>query len=177
VSGIRSAELIPLGRVLRPHGLKGLLRIRSDAGVDLPFEEGGIVYLQVGTKPPERFKVVSIKPHKGTAFMALEGITTLERAETYRSADIFLEKGDLRREEDEYFWFELTGLEVRLDTGEIIGTICRIIATGANDIYVVKKGKREILVPATSEVVKAIDLKGGKMIISPMEGLLDLNEI
>jgi 16S rRNA processing protein RimM len=177
VSRIRPAELIPIGRVLRPHGLKGLLRIRSDAGVDLPFEEGGIVYLRVGTKAPECFKVVSIKPHKEMFLLELEGIATLERAETYRTAEILVEKGGLRRDGDEYFWFELMGLEVHLDTGEAIGTISRIIATGANDIYVVKKGKREILVPATSEVVKAIDLESGKMIISPMEGLLDLNEI
>jgi 16S rRNA processing protein RimM len=174
---MRPEELIPIGRVLRPHGLKGLLRIRSDAGVDLPFEEGGIVYLRVGSKAPECFKVVSIKPQKGMFLLELEGMTTLERAEAQRGADILVEKGGLRRDEDEYFWFELIGLEVRLDTGETIGTISRIIQTGANDIYVVKRGKREILVPATSEVVKAIDLESGKMIISPMEGLLDLNEI
>jgi 16S rRNA processing protein RimM len=174
---MRPEDLIPIGRVLRPHGLKGLLRVRSDAGADLPFEEGGIVYLRVGPKAPECFKVVSIKPQKGMFLLELEGMTTLERAEAHRGADILVEKGGLRRDEDEYFWFELMGLEVRLDTGEVIGTISRIIPTGANDIYVVKRGKREILVPATSEVVKAIDLESGKMIISPMEGLLDLNEI
>jgi len=169
--------LVPIGRVLRPHGLKGLLRIRSDAGVDLPFEQGGIVYLRVGAEDPECFKVVAVKAHKGTSLLELEGVATLERAETYRGADILVEKGGLRRGEGEYFWFELIGLEVRLDTGEAVGTISRIIPTGANDIYVVERGKREILVPATSKVVKAIDLEGGKMIISPMEGLLDLNEI
>jgi len=174
---MRPVELIPIGRVLRPHGLKGLLRVRSDAGVNLPFEEGGIVYLRVGSKAAERFKVVSIKPQKGMFLLELEGVTALERAEAYRGADMLVGKGGLRRDEDEYFWFELIGLEVRLDTGETIGTISRIIPTGANDIYVVKRGKREILVPATSEVVKAIDLESGKMIILPMEGLLDLNEI
>jgi 16S rRNA processing protein RimM len=177
VSRISPADLIPIGRILRPHGLNGLLRIRADAGVDLPFETGGIVYLRVGTKAPECFKVVSIQPQKGMSLLALEGIATLERAETYRSAVILVEKGGLRRDEDEYFWFELIGLEVRLDTGETIGTISRIIPTGAHDIYVAKRGKREIFVPATSEVVKAIDLENGKMIIWPMEGLLDLNEI
>jgi len=118
-----------------------------------------------------------VKAHKGMSLLELEGMATLERAETYRGADILVDKGVLRCGEGEYFWFELIGLEVRLDTGEAVGTISRIIPTGANDIYVVERGKREILVPATSEVVKAIDLESGKMIISPMEGLLDLNEI
>jgi 16S rRNA processing protein RimM len=173
----RSDELIPIGRVLRPHGLKGLLRVRSDAAVALRLEQGGIVHLRVGTKAPGRFKVISVAPYKGMSLLRLEGISTLEQAEAYRGAHILVAKAGLRREEDEYFWFELLGLEVRLDTGEAMGTIFRIIATGANDIYVVKRGKREILVPATSEVVKAIDLESGTMIISPMEGLLDLNEI
>jgi 16S rRNA processing protein RimM len=177
VSRTRPEELIPIGRALRPHGLKGLLRIRSDAGIDLPLKEGGIIYLQVGTKAPESFKVVSSKPQKGMSLLELEGIVTFERAETYRGAVILVEKRGLQREEDEYFWFELIGLEVRLDTGETMGTISRIIPTGANDIYVVRKGKREIFVPATSEVVRTIDLESRKMIISPMEGLLDLNEI
>jgi 16S rRNA processing protein RimM len=157
--------------------LKGLLRVRSDAGVALRLEQGGIVHLRVGTKATGRFKVISVTPYKGMSLLSLDGISTLEQAEAYRGAHILVAKAGLRREEDEYFWFELLGLEVRLDTGEAMGTIFRIIATGANDIYVVKRGKREILVPATSEVVKAIDLESGTMIISPMEGLLDLNEI
>jgi len=131
----------------------------------------------VGAKASESFKVVSLKPHKGMYFLGLEGIATLERAETYRSAVILVEKGRLQRDEDEYFWVELIGLEVRLDTGETVGTLSRIIPTGANDIYVVKKGKRELYVPATSEVVQSIDLESREMIIMPMEGLLNLNEI
>ncbi len=177
MSRIRPTELIPVGRVLRPHGLKGLLRVHSDAGADLPFEAGRTVYLRVGKKAPECFKVVSIKPQKGMSLLRLDGITSPEQAEPYRSADVLVDRGDLRRDGDEHFWYELIGLEVHLDTGEAIGTISRIIPTGANDIYVVGRGKREILVPAVTEVVKAIDLESGKMIISPMEGLLDLNEV
>jgi 16S rRNA processing protein RimM len=177
VTRIRPDELIPIGRVLRPHGLKGLLRVHSEAGVDPPLEQGNIVHLRVGTKAPGRFKVTSVTPYKGMSLLRLEGISTIDQAEPYRGAHVLVEKAGLTRKEDEYFWSELMGLEVRLDTGETVGTIFRIIATGANDIYVVKRGKREILVPATSEVVKAIDLESGTMIISPMEGLLDLNEI
>jgi len=112
----------------------------------------------VGKKAPECFKVVSIKPQKGMSLLRLDGITTPEQAETYRSADVLVDRGDLRRDGYEHFWYELIGLEVHLDTGEAIGTISRIIPTGANDIYVVRRGKREILVPAVTEVVKAIDL-------------------
>jgi ribosomal 30S subunit maturation factor RimM len=49
--------------------------------------------------------------------------------------------------------------------------------TRAHDIYVVNNGEQEILIPATTDVVTDIDLDKGKLIVSAMEGLLDLNEI
>jgi 16S rRNA processing protein RimM len=52
-----------------------------------------------------------------------------------------------------------------------------IVSTAANDIYVVRDGKEEFLIPAIHDVVKTIDLENGKMIISEVEGLLDLNEV
>jgi 16S rRNA processing protein RimM len=52
-----------------------------------------------------------------------------------------------------------------------------MISAGSNEIYVVKNGRREIFLPATHEVVHHIDLENGKMIVSALEGLLDLNEV
>ena len=80
-------------------------------------------------------------------------------------------------EEGEYFWGELLDLDVYSDAGEYLGKLSRIIPTGSHDIYLVSKGNKEILIPAVYEVVKEIDLEGCKMIISAMEGLLDLDEI
>jgi len=102
----------------------------------------------------------------------------LTDAEKYRAADILVRKDALPlKEEDEYFWHELLGLEVFLENGEYLGPISDIIATGSNDIYVIKKGKSEVLIPATHEIIKNIDLELGKMMIHPIEGLLDLHEI
>ena len=64
-----------------------------------------------------------------------------------------------------------------LDTGEYVGTICHIFPTGSNDVYVVKKGDTEVLVPAIHDVIKEIDLKNQEMIITNTGGLLDLNEV
>ena len=77
----------------------------------------------------------------------------------------------------EYFWFELIGLEVFLDTGRYLGVVKDILTTGSNDIYVVRDDESEILIPAINEVVDKIDLVNKKMIICEIEGLLDLNEV
>ena len=110
--------------------------------------------------------------------MKLEGLNTLEEAEKYRGAAILIRKDIVLRAGDaEYFWHELIGLEVYLSGGEYVGTIKHILPTGSNDIYVVQEGKREVLIPATHDVVKEIDLINNRMIISEGEGLRDLNEV
>jgi 16S rRNA processing protein RimM len=78
---------------------------------------------------------------------------------------------------DEYFWHELIGLEVYLSRGEYVGKIKNILPTGSNDIYVVQEGNKEVLIPATYDVIQEIDLTEKRMIISDVEGLLDLNEV
>jgi len=86
-------------------------------------------------------------------------------------------KDALVREEGEYFWFELLGLDVFTNDDVFLGVVSEIIPAGNNEIYVVKNGDREIFLPAAEEVVNHIDLENGKMIVSILEGLLDLNEV
>jgi 16S rRNA processing protein RimM len=76
--------------------------------------------------------------------------------------------------EDEYYWSDLIGLQVETDDGILLGVIFDIFETGSSDIYVVRNEKREYLIPAIGDVVKQVDLDSGKIIITPLEGLLDL---
>ena len=169
--------MIPVGKVIRPHGLKGLLQIASYSGAEASFTDVKTVYLRPVCGEIRQFTVISIHPHKNIFLMDVAELGSADKAEAYRGAVILLEKKALAREPDTYFWHELLGLRVYADTGEFLGLISNITPTGANDIYVVQKGDKEIYIPATVEVVKQIDLEQGKMIVSPMEGLLNLNEI
>ena len=170
-------NLLVLGKVIRPHGLAGLLRVRSYATAVESFTRSGEVYLRSVSGRVRRFRVVSARPHKDVVLMNLKGVDSVERAEELRGAEVLVEKGELHREEGEYFWSEIIGLRVFSDTGDPLGSVSQIVPAGTSEIYVVKNGDREIFIPATYEVVREIDLEKGKMIVSPMEGLLDLNEI
>ena len=166
-------NLIPVGKVIRPHGLEGLLRVWPYARSETSLVDAGTIFLKFRSGKLRKFKVVSVTPHKGILLIRLEGIGSSEAAEDYRGAQVFMDKTDLRREEDEFFWFEILGLRVYLDNGAYLGDVKQIIPAGSNDIYVVHNGSREVLIPATLEVVTGIDLKKGQMTISAMEGLLD----
>lgn len=143
-----------------------------------PFLNAESVFLKRGSGEAEKFSVASVRPHKRVFLMEFKELHSIEEAEARRGAEVFLPEEALGpKEQDEFYWHELLGLEVFLDSGERLGKVSRIIATGANDVYVVREDKREILLPATLEVVKEVDLEKGRMVVSPMEGLLDLNEV
>ena len=179
MNGASSENLLLIGKVIRPHGLNGLLRILSYAGSEETFLKAGTVLLKSDQTGLSEYKVISITAHKNAFLMKVDGISSLEDAEIYRGAEILIRKDTLRREnEDEYFWFELIGLKVCLDSGRFIGTLKEIINTGSNDIYVVKEGDKEILVPALHGVVLKIDLENKRMIIAGnIDGLLDTDEV
>ena len=178
MSKISSENLLLVGKVIRPHGLEGILRIWSYARSEESFLNAGTVFLKSDKQEILEYKILSVKPHKNVYLMKLDGLRSLEEAERYSGAEVLIRKDLLRRKsQEEYFWFELIGLRVYLDSEQYIGTLKDIIATGSNDIYVVKEGGTEFLIPAIHEVVKEIDLENKRIIISEMEGLLDLNEV
>jgi 16S rRNA processing protein RimM len=171
-------NLLLLGKVIRPHGLAGILKIWSYAQSKESFLKAGRVYIKSVKGGYREFTVISVKPHKKTFLLELEEMTSLDEAEGCKGADICITKDTLSHDrEDEYFWFELIGMRVFSDQGHDLGIIEEILATTAHDLYVARKGEKEILIPAIHEVVEDIDLGNRKMIISPMGGLLDLNEI
>ena len=178
MSRIHREDLLEIGRVIRPHGLAGLLRILSYAQSEETFLIAGTVYLRARSGDIHEYPVASVRPQKRAYLMKLTGLESLDAAEKYRDAVILIRTDALRREqEDEFFWYELIGLAVYLRSGEYLGTIEEVLPTGSHDIYVAREGKKELLIPAVHEVVEEIDIANRKMIISEVEGLLDLNAV
>ena len=175
---ISSEDLLLVGKVIRPHGLAGLLRVWSYAESEASFTDVEVVFLEPLSGGFYPFEIEAIRPHVNIFLMKLNGLTTLEQAEEYRGAGIHIRKqAGKAKEEGEYFWHELIGLGVYLRTGEYVGKLEYIFPTAGNDIYVVQKGEKEDLIPAIHDVVKEIDLANRRMVIIEMEGLLDLNEV
>lgn len=177
MSKVLSDALLLIGRVVGPHGVRGLLKIESYARSEGTLMMAGKVFLRQSHGEVSEYGILSAVPHKGGALVRLEGLDSRDQIEPYRGADILILKEAVSRDKDEYFWHELIGLRVFVDTGRYLGTVEDILETPANDIYVVREGREEFLIPAIHDVVKTIDLEKGRMIISEMEGLLDLNEV
>jgi 16S rRNA processing protein RimM len=177
LSEISLSDSILVGKVVRPHGREGLVRVLSYARSEASFMGSGMVFLKKPSGEVRGFQVLDVRPHKRVLLMRLEGVDSIQSAEDIRGADIFVGAHTLSKAEDEAFWFELLGLTVYLESGESIGKVFEILPTPAHEIYVVRDGSREYLIPGVHEVVKEIDVRKGRMVIRPPEGLLEMNDI
>ncbi|MCD0939208.1 ribosome maturation factor RimM, partial [Staphylococcus aureus] len=70
------------------------------------------------------------------------------------------------------YYSDIIGCTVFDDQETPIGRVINIFETGANDVWVIK-GSKEYLIPYIADVVKEVDVENKKIIITPMEGLLD----
>jgi 16S rRNA processing protein RimM len=104
----------------------------------------------------------------------LNGITDANLAEPLKGKNVFADENDLPPPaENEFYYRDVIGCEVFLTDGVRIGVVEDIIATGANDVFVVRGEGKEVLVPVIEDVVKEIDVEGKRVIIEAIPGLLD----
>lgn len=165
-------KFIQIGAVVRAQGIKGLVRVKPFADPET-FLDADILYLGKGDSDPVPRKVISSQLHQGAVLIGLEGVKTMTEAEKLVGNQIYADREALPElPEGEYYWFEVLGLEVYTEDGLLLGKIKEILPTGSNDVYVVRKDGKEYLIPAIEDVVREIDLSGGRVIIHPIKGLL-----
>ena len=157
-----------VGRVLRAWGIRGDLKVApfTDRPEDLA------QYRSVLLGPQrKRYEVKSFRPYQGNWLLHLIGVETRVEAERLHGQEILIETAQRPRQEGEFFAREVIGLKVRTLDGEELGEVTEILVTGANDVYVVKGDRGEVLLPARVEVIKGIDVEAGMMTVELLPGL------
>ena len=111
-------------------------------------------------------KLKAGKLHGKTIIAQLENVENRNEAEMLVGCDIYATANQLPvLNNDEYYWSELTGLEVVSINGKNYGVIDHLLETGANDVIVVK-GDRERLIPfVMGKVIRSVDLQGRQMVV------------
>ncbi len=165
-------ELLPAGDIVGVHGVKGVVKVRSRWSSESVFAAGSQVYIKDVQGRTAGYTIQWATPHKRLLLVCLEGLAKREAAEKLVGAQILTERPALPdTEEGEYYWFELIGLSVYTMEGRYLGKLEHILATGSNDVYVVRDGGRETLVPALESVVRQIDRNRKTMQVDLPEGL------
>lgn len=165
-----------VGKIVNTHGIKGEVRVisRTDFAEDR-YKVGNTLYLFRENKEPLELKITSHRTHKNFNLLTFEGYPNVNDVEPLRDGILKINESQLTDlDEGEFYFHEIIGCTVFTDEGEEVGIIREVLTPGANDVWVVKRSSgKDALIPYIEQIVKEVDIKSQKVIITPMEGLLD----
>ena len=170
-------DLFPIGKVIKPHGVKGKVKVKY-YGKDLnQFSHYRKVLLQDGRGDLKTYDVVEVVSKPPLLVLQLKGIDRIEDITPLVGREILIRREDLPPlGEDEYYWRDLLGMRVEPEDGKKIGTVKEIFPTGANDVYVLEGKRGEIFLPATEDVIKNVDCQRKVIKAHWMEGLWETED-
>lgn len=156
-------KIFTIGEITKPHGIKGEVKV-------FPLTDDPKRFLDLKTVliDGKTVRVTSASAGGDRVILKLQGIDTIEQAETLRKKTLEVSREDaVDLEEDTYFIEDLKDCKV-YDTEDVfLGQISEVIATGSNDVYWIKKPK-ELLIPALKDIVISVDIVEEKVIIKPV---------
>lgn len=164
-----SAARVCLGVIVGAKGLRGEVRIKSFT--QDPSDVGA--YGPVTTGDGRTFKVTVVGSAQGVVIAKLAGIADRNQAEALKGAELFVDRGALPAPDDGAFYHaDLIGAEVRLTDGAVLGRVSGLHNFGGGDMMEVGEGHGSVLIPLTSEAIAELDVKGGRVVVHPLPGLL-----
>ncbi len=161
-------DLVAIGRVLRPHGLRGELRLQVLTDFPERFEDTEEVWLVPPQGPARIHTVEGVRYHTKVLLLKVSGIDDPETAAGFRGWLVSVPQSELvELEPDEYWHFQLEGLEVRDEAGNVLGRLVEVLSTPGHDLYTVRGADSETLIPAVAEYVRSVNLDTGVMVVRP----------
>jgi 16S rRNA processing protein RimM len=162
-------DYLVVARVVAAHGIRG--EVRCEVITDFPerFRSTSRLFLGSVHTPVD---VERARSQKGSLLLKLADVDTRDAAERLRGVTLSVPGTEaVPLPPGTYFWHDIIGLRVVTTAGDDLGQVAEILQTGGNDVYVVKRGDAELLIPAIKDVVRGVDLGAGVMTVEMMEGL------
>lgn len=169
-------QYFEVGNIVNTQGLKGEVRVISVTDfAEERYKKGSSLMLFQEGKEPIELIVKSHRKHKNFDLLSFEGKNRIEDVEGYKGGTLKIAAEQLHDLEDEEFYYhEIIGLEVKLESGEVLGKIKEILPLGSNDVWVVqRKGKKDLLLPYIKDVIQEVNVTEGYVVATPLEGMLD----
>ena len=165
-----------VGQISGAHANRGEIKIESHSDFPERFAPGATLLMGQDLAPVE---ILTSRPHKSHILITVDGIDSRMAAQALRGTWLYLAEEDAAELDEDTFWIhELIGLTVVTEAGRLLGTVTDVLATGANDVYVIQpadgvnRGK-EILLPAIAQVVRTVDVSAGTLTVDLLPGLLE----
>ena len=160
-----------VGVISATHGLKGEVKVfPTTEDPDRFFDLEDVLIRKGGREIPA--KIRNVRFFKQMAIISFEGMERIEDVQPFVKGEIYVTRENaIPLEEGEFYIADLYGLRVVEESGEELGVLDDVMETGANDVYIIKKDQKELLIPAIPDCIKEIDLENGIMRVHLLKGL------
>jgi len=151
-------KYLPIGRITSAHGVKGEVKFNYYN------EKKEVLYRYTSffINIDGHWLVlnpISTRPFKGAFLIKFKGRESLEDIQSLIKKELFVRETDLPElEKNEYYDYQLIGMEVFDEYGKSIGTVQHVIHTGANDCLYIKNHE-EMLIPMVEGHILSIDVE------------------
>ncbi|NOZ74897.1 MAG: 16S rRNA processing protein RimM [FCB group bacterium] len=165
------SRLYPIARITKAAGLKGEVRLRPLSRYFEEYIQEKPLFLGVSEEYSRETRIVEkVGLGKRIRFL-FDGIESRAEAESLIGQTLFARVTE--RDNIVLVSEELIGSTVITDIGDYIGELSEILWLPANDVYVIKQGAKDILIPVIPEIVKTVEPEEGIIVIHPMDGLME----
>ena len=162
-------QYLEVGKVTNVHGLMGEVKVQPWADSPEFLCQFKTLYVDDAHFP---IAVQRARVHKNMVIIKFEGPTDVPSAMALRGATLYIDRADAKLPEGAFFLADIYGLEVRdAASGEVLGKIADVLTLPANNVYVVKGGARELMIPAVPQFIAETNLEEGFLQVNMMEGL------
>lgn len=162
-------EFIETGKIVGTHGVRGMVRIQPWCDGNEFLCSFKKLYLEEGKKS---LKVNKIQSHGTVVIAQFSGVDSIEAAEALRGSVLYINRRDVTLSDGQYFVDDIIGCKVyNIENNELLGEVCDVSATGANDVWHIKSGAEIYLIPKIDDIVKSVNIDEGRIEISVMKGL------
>lgn len=167
-------RLVSLGRLVKTHGLGGELRLRPCAFPCPTLKQGLMVQLQDRGRQATPARIATLRPRPPFLLVAFAGVVSREQAQALCGHTLAVHERQLPPLQDnEFYYYQVLGLAVLTTAGQHIGTVRQVFFSGGHDVWVVRRGRKEYLIPVIQAIVRSIDIPGRHAVIAPVDGLLN----
>jgi len=172
-----SSETVEVGRVVRPHGVRGEAVVEPLTDVPGRFGPGAeLLAARPGAPEGEssRLTVESARPHQGRLLVRFAGIDDRDRAEALRGTMLRVPRAAVPEPPaDTWYYFQLVGCRCRDRRHGDLGEVVDVIEDGGGVLLMVEDGGRRLPVPFVREMVREVDPEARRIELDLPEGLLE----
>lgn len=160
---------LEVGKVTNTHGIMGEVRVQPWADSPEFLCQFKTLYVDEAHWP---IQVERARVHKNMVIMKFQGVTDVPGALAMRNAVLYIDRRDASLPEGSFFLADLMGAEVRdAADGHVLGKLADVLNLPANNVYVVRGGEREWMIPAVPAFIEETNVEQGYIRVNLIEGL------